>query len=382
MTCLLELGAAEARAGEGVNARANFEQAADLGERIGSAARVAEAALGYGADVLGGLWWLSVGVTDERMVDLLERALAMLPPDGTLRARVLAQRAMQLYWTNERERGAALGAQAVDMARAEGNSTTLLYTLAARHAAMWGPDDVDEQLQVADEVVRLAGSSGDRERGLVGLGWRLNDLLVLGDRAAVDDDVDTLVRWAVELRQPTHRWYATHCQAMLALLDGRLDEVEDLISTALAFNPQVHDQSASQSWAIQMYALRDEQGRLDELEPVLTAATELYEAVPAWRSALALHYAETGREAECRREFERLAENDFGGMPRDGIWLTGIAYSARACAYLGDAGRAAVLHEQLLPYAGLNVVTGLGISYIGSVELYLGLLAATAAALG
>ena len=305
---LLELGAAEARAGEGVNARANFEQAADLGERIGSAARVAEAALGYGADVLGGLWWLSVGVTDERMVDLLERALAMLPPDGALRARVLAQRAMQLYWTNEREHGAALGAQAVDMARAEGNPTTLLYTLAARHAAMWGPDAVDEQLVVANEVVRLAASSGDRERGLVGLGWRLNDLLVLGDRAAVDDGVDTLVRWAVELRQPTHRWYATHCQAMLALLDGRLDEVEDLISTALAFNPQVHDQSASQSWAIQMYALRDEQGRLGELEPVLTAATELYEAVPAWRSALALHYAETGREAECRREFERLAK--------------------------------------------------------------------------
>ena len=59
--------------------------------------------------------------------------------------------------------------------------------------------------------------------------------------------------------------------------------------------------------------------------------------------------------------------------------MTGIAYSARTCAYLGDAGRAAVLHEQLLPYAGLNVVTGLGISYIGSVELYLGLLAATAA---
>ena len=70
------------------------------------------------------------------------------------------------------------------------------------------------------------------------------------------------MRWAVELRQPTHRWYATHCQAMLAMLDGRFDEVEDLISTALAFNPQVHDQSASQSWVIQMYALRSEQGRL------------------------------------------------------------------------------------------------------------------------
>jgi DNA-binding SARP family transcriptional activator/tetratricopeptide (TPR) repeat protein len=375
---LLELGAAEARAGEGVSARANFEQAADLGERIGSGARVAEAALGYGADVLGGLWWLSVGITDERMVDLLERALAMLPPDGAVRARVLAQRAMQLYWTAERERGTTLSAQAVHMARAAGDSATVLYTLAARHAALWGPDDVQEQLAVADEVVRLAESCGDRERGLVGLGWRVTDLLVLGERDAVDDAVDTCARWALELRQRAHTWYATHCQAMLAMLDGRFDEVEDLITTALAFNPQVHDQSASQSWAIQMYALRGEQGRLHELEPVLTAASELYEAVPAWRAALTRLYAQGGREADCRGEFEILAKDDFGRLPRDGNWLTAMAYCARACAYLRDADRAAALHEQLLPYACLNVVTGLAISCLGSVELHLGMLAATA----
>jgi hypothetical protein len=163
------------------------------------------------------------------------------------------------------------------------------------------------------------------------------------------------------------------------MLDGRFDEVEDLISTALAFNPQVHDQSASQSWAIQMYALRWEQGRIGELEPVLSAATDLYDAVPAWRGALAWLYAETGQEAECRTQFERLAEDDFGGLPHDGNWLTGVAYCAGACAYLGDADRAAVVYEQLLPYAGLNVVTGLGISYVGSVELYLGLVATTEA---
>jgi DNA-binding SARP family transcriptional activator/tetratricopeptide (TPR) repeat protein len=375
---LLELGAAEARAGEGVEARAHFEEAAELAERIGSAARIAEAALGYGADVLGGLWWLSVGVSDERMVDLLERALAMLPPDGSLRARVLAQRAMQLYWTSGREHGMALSAQAVEMARAAGQPTTLLYTLAARHAALWGPDSIHEQLVVADEVVRLAESSGDHERGLVGLGWRLTDLLVLGDRPAVDEAVDTLVRWAAELRQPAHTWYATHAQATLALLDGRFEAVEELVSTALSFNPQVHDQSASQSWAIQMYALRAEQGRLEELEAVMSASAELYEAVPAWRGALASLYAEIGREAECRVHFERLAEDDFRGLPRDGNWLTGVAYSARACAYLGDSERAVVLHRQLLPYNAINVVTGLGIDCIGSVELYLGLLAATA----
>ncbi|MEA2444573.1 MAG: eukaryotic-like serine/threonine-protein kinase [Thermoleophilales bacterium] len=375
---LLALGAAEARAGEGADAREHFERAADLGERLGSPERVAEAALGYGADVLGGLWWLSVGIVDERMVDLLSRALRMLPPDGALRARVLAQRAMQCYWTREREHGKAMSAEAVEMARADGDARTILYTLATRHAVLWGPDAVDEQLDVAGVIVRLAEASGDRERGLVGHGWRLNDLLVLGDRAAVDDEVDTCVQWAAELRQRAHSWYATHCRAMLALLEGRFDAVEDLIRTALELNPQVHDQSASQSWVIQMFALRGEQGRLAELDEPISAAPDLYPSVPTWRCALAYALAEQDREADCRAQFERCAEDDFGALPRDGNWLTGMAYAARTCGYLGDAERAAVLHGQLLPYRRLNVVTGLGISCLGSVEHYLGILAGTA----
>jgi tetratricopeptide (TPR) repeat protein len=374
---LLALGAAEARSGAGVSARAHFEHAADLADRCGSPPRLALAALGYGADVLGGLWWLSVGHTDERMVDLLERALDALPPDGALRARVLAQRAMQLYWTSDREHGKEISARAVAMARASANPETVLYTLAARHAAMWGPDAVKEQLAVADEVVRLAESSGDRERGLAGLGWRITDVLVLGDRPALDGAVHTCVRWAESIRQPAHRWYATHSLAMLAMLDGRFDTVEGLASTALSFNPQLHDQSASQSWAIQMYALRTEQARLGELEELMAAGVELYPMVPAWRSALAFLYAEIGRAGECRAEFETLAAGDFAGIPRDGNWLTSAGYAARTCASLEDRARAAILYEQLRPYAPLNVVIGLGIHYGGSVELHLGQLATT-----
>jgi tetratricopeptide (TPR) repeat protein len=270
-----------------------------------------------------------------------------------------------------------MSARAVEMARAAGDPATLLYTLAARHAAMWSPDAPEEQLAVADEVVRLAESCGDRERGLAGLGWRITDLLVLGERHAVDESIRLCLHWAESLPQPAHTWYATHSLAMIAMVDGRFDSVEDLTSTALSFNPQLHDQSASQSWAIQIYALRGEQGRLGELEELMVAGADLYPTVPAWRCALAVLYAEIGREADCRAELERVAERDFAGLPRDGNWLTGMAYAARACAWLGDRKRAAVLYAQLLPYAPLNVVIGLGIHYPGAVEQFLGLLATT-----
>jgi hypothetical protein len=110
----------------------------------------------------------------------------------------------------------------------------------------------------------------------------------------------------------------------------------------------------------------------------MAAGVDLYPTVPVWRCALAWLYAETGRPAECRDQFETLAERDFELLPRDGNWLTGAAFAARTCSWLGDGARAAVLHEQLRPYARLNVVIGLGILYLGSVELYLGQLAATA----
>jgi tetratricopeptide (TPR) repeat protein len=225
--------------------------------------------------------------------------------------------------------------------------------------------------------VRLAEGCGDRERGLAGLGWRITDLLVLGERHAVDESIRLCLHWAESLPQPAHTWYATHSLAMIAMVDGRFDSVEDLTSTALSFNPQLHDQSASQSWAIQIYALRSEQGRLAELEELMVAGADLYPTVPAWRAALAVLYAEIGRDADCRAQFERLAEGDFSGIPRDGNWLTGMAYAARACAWLSDRERAAALYELLLPYAPLNVVIGLGIHYPGSVELFLGLLATT-----
>ena len=84
---LLALGEAATAAGDQAEARTAFLRAADLARRLGLADELARAAIGYG----GRFAWLRAG-DDERIVPLLEQALAALPPgDSIPRARLLAR---------------------------------------------------------------------------------------------------------------------------------------------------------------------------------------------------------------------------------------------------------------------------------------------------
>src|SRR5262249_6051330 len=87
-------------------------------------------------------------------------------------------------------------------------------------------------------------------------------------------------------------------------------------------------------------------------------------------------YAELGREQEARREFEELAKQDFGGIARDALWTTCMAYLSEVCVVLGDATHAATLYRLLLPYANRNIVAGGGVICCGAASRYLAVLAA------
>jgi hypothetical protein len=93
-----------------------------------------------------------------------------------------------------------------------------------------------------------------------------------------------------------------------------------------------------------------------------------------WRAVLARVYADLGREAEARREYERLAADDFACIPRNDSWLFSLAMLSEVCEQLGDASRAPTLAALLAPFAERNVLTIHAI-YAGPVTRYLGILA-------
>ncbi len=366
---LIELGAALRKAGDSAAARSAFLEATELSARLGHAEHHAQAALGY-----AGRYWTS-GVVDEEIVAVLEQALAALGTDDTLlRAAVLARLSTELYYAPSGDRAEALSAEAVGIAERIGEPGALAAVIDARLAATWAPDNLDERLAASRRAQMLAEQSGDRETALRDGAFHVTCLLENGDVAEADSQLEGLRARARYLRQPRFSWHVDTLRSLRALTSGRLEEAERLAEAALAVGLQADERNARQIHAIQISTQRYLEGRLDEIEVPLRAFVEHYPTLVGWRCTLALLLAEQGRSAEAAEELEVAAAAGFAGARRDSHWLLAACRAADCAAKIGHTEASAALRDQLLPYAGRQVVLGrVATISIGSASRYVGL---------
>ena len=94
-----------------------------------------------------------------------------------------------------------------------------------------------------------------------------------------------------------------------------------------------------------------------------------------WRPGLAALYADLGLLADARNEFEALANDGFGTIPRDAVWPACATFLAEVCVALGDQERAIELYDALIPFRGRNIMAGMTICF-GPADRFLGNLAA------
>ena len=368
---LLALGSAQRRAGDDV-ADETFVAALDAARSVGDGRLLADAALGYAGP------WSQIGTVRQDRVVLLEEALDALAPDElALRARLLARLTLEFYYAGTPERRLQVSAEALAIARKLDDRSVLAAALDARHYALWRPENAEERLAVAHEAAAVAESDGDRERLLESLGWSVVDYLELGDVVAVDRQIERAADIADAAHLPLYLWWTTLFRGMRAQLDGAFDEAERLALEALALGQRGQADNAVNAFAIQMYNIRREQARLEEvLEPVRSFAAS-YPAVPAWRALVAHAQVELGRTAAARDAFDAIAAPGFGALPRDANWLIAVTLLAEVAAALRDGDRAAELYKELEPYAGSVVVVGRAATCNGAAARLLGVLAGT-----
>lgn len=368
---LLSLGDALARAGEGAAARETFLDAAAIATRLNLAEMLARAAVGY-----GGRFVFARAGPDRHLIPLLEQALAALGPgDSGLRVRVLSRLAGALRDQPTVERRAALSREAVEMARRIGDPETLIHALIGR----WGAGDLardalEEQLELADELNRLAEEVGDRERLMDPCWVRFIYFMTVGRVAEARAQLQLASRLADELGQPSHRWLAGQAVTTLALQDGRLSEAEDLIERVHEMGRRVEQWWAGASSLFEFFVLRREQGRLAQLEGDLRRALDEYPGYRSFRCMVLVSLCELGRLDEARRLFDRLAVDDFRGLPKGNEWLCTLTLLTEAVDVLDDRNRAATLYDLLAPYAGQVVLIAAEVS-LGPVFRPLGMLA-------
>ncbi len=368
---LLRLGETQAKSGEVAAARTTFGRAAEVARRQDSPRELARAALGYGT-----VGQMSGGVVDAGVVALLEEALTALGEgDAALRARLLARLAMELSFSEQRERRAQLSEEALRLARGVGDTRGLGYALVARHWSLWGPANVDERLVAANDLLRLAESTHDERLEMQGRRWRMIDLLELGDIDGVDVEIAAYEQLAARRRRPSEAAYSPLFRAMRHLLAGEFDAAAAFSERARRLGERVQDTNALQAHVLQQFALWRERGGVEDIEETVRRQAERFPSIPGWGCVLAHVHAESGRTEEARRLVESFARDEFRGLPHDGLWLGAIALLSETSATFGEARHAERLYALLEPYADRNVAFGWVSACGGSAARHLGLLA-------
>jgi DNA-binding SARP family transcriptional activator len=370
---LLALGDAEARAGDSRASKRTFREAAALAEASGLAEQLARAALGYGGRII-----FEPSRHDQEWMPLLERALTALgDEDSRLRVKVLARLSggplRDASFGSERR--VAVSREALDMARRLDDPATLAFALDAYIPANETPGNTRELIELATELRGLAIDTGDKELALEAQEHLLGRFLELGDPTGASTALERMTQLADELRQPSQRWLVGACSARNALLEGRLRDAETQMEDALAAGEPAHTSMATNTFRVQLYVLRREQGRLDEMQDLVRRSVEEYPTYSLWRCVLTHMHAELGHLTESRTEFDALAPNRFSALPFDEEWLVSMVLLAEAATLLEDE-RSEVLYDMLLPYGDRLAVSYPEIS-IGAVARHLALLATT-----
>jgi tetratricopeptide (TPR) repeat protein len=274
------------------------------------------------------------------------------------------------------ERKSALSAEALEIARRLGDPATLADALNGYIVGRHSPDHTHRQLELASELVEVATRVGDKERALDGHELRLTALLELGDKPGALAALEAMTTLTRELRQPAQNWFVAVYRALFALLEGRLDQAEELISDARLLGERAQSWEAAVSYRLQLYLLRREQGRLEAAEDIVRRSVQEYPTYPIWRCVLAQMAAELGHAVEAREALNALATSGFTTLPFDEEWLVSVGLLAETAAALKDGERASVLYELLVPY-GDRVAISYPEICTGAVARYLGLLATT-----
>jgi hypothetical protein len=304
---------------------------------------------------------------------LLEEALEAAP-DQLLRSRLMARLAVELYYAEDRGRSERLSEQAVAVARAARDPTTLAAALNARHVALWRPDRLDERLAVAGEMIEVARDC-DPVTELQGRNWRVVDLFELGDMDEWRAEAARHGRLARDLRLPSFEWYTPLWQSVDAQLAGRFDEAERLRLEAAELGGRAGDDNAELFSLMVRFT-----GRLMKREFVAEDLDFALDKVanspagPAYRSSVSWLLAELGRHEEARGHLAALLAP--GGLPFDANWVSALREAATAAVLLADREAAAVLYDALLPYAGRPLTAGRAVTSYGVADRPLGELAA------
>jgi DNA-binding CsgD family transcriptional regulator len=307
---------------------------------------------------------------------LLRRVGARLPEtDSSARAKVLAAQALAERTLGNVARVQGLIDESIAMARRLGDADTLNWCLRTSLVALAScAADIDLRIRLGDEFIATAPPGNTSERLTEALYQQASNLIEAGRIDGVYQLVEQFEGLNAS-RFGFQEYRARALRVVLALVHGEYEGLVEAIEALRAVGHKTRGGDADGVYGVQMFMLNRDLGRLpalgDTIERIAAAQVNR-----TWTPGLMLALTEIGRLEAAGRELERLAVDDFSRIPIDALRVPTLAYCAETCAALGDARRARVLYDLLLPYAATFATHHVAVC-LGSTERYLGMLAAT-----
>jgi DNA-binding SARP family transcriptional activator len=363
---LMDLGAARSKHGLHIEARQTYRAAYEIARDLELDETAAHAAIGYEHSTFSTIPGRPAAI-------MLSEALDRLPPHGgLLYLRTEASLARALALAGSTAEAAARVKIALDTAHRAGDPATLSAVL---NAALSTSDDPHQLIEWSDELGALAAQSQEPWDLLLSSTIKFQALVTLGLLARARSTLD-VHREAIERGSFAFHQFAFHAHdTVLAIADADLTRAETSANRAQALAVLEGSEFGEGVFGLQMFVIRREQARLDEVLPILELlVSQLGQSRGIWRPGLAALYAEVGMTEAAKRELDVLAKDHFASIPRDSLWPVSTSFLADACIAARDARNAAIVYEQLAPYADWCLMGGMTVS-LGPASRYLGGLA-------
>ena len=368
----LLIGESQHHVGRFAESMETYRQTAEIAARLESPEALARAALGYDEP----RWRCNLLVTPA--IKLLNQALELLDDsDSVLRVRLIAHLARASLGSAPLDDLMEMLDGAIEMARRIEDPRALIEALRTRLSLDRDPAQIGSRVSLIGEILVTAHDIDDKYLQMELLTFRIYDLVALGDAEGWERDLEAIRQIGADISEPFQEYnYRTMIVAPV-IQAGRFEEAESMVMAAFDTGQKLGVDNIEGVMGIQMFTIRREQGRLAEIAPIVKHFVNQHGAGAAWRPGLALIYADIGEIENARVEFERLAADEFGLIPRDSLWQTCLTYLAEVCCAIDAAEDAQILYELLLPYENLTVVVGNASACLGATSRFLGQLAAT-----
>jgi DNA-binding SARP family transcriptional activator len=223
-------------------------------------------------------------------------------------------------------------------------------------------------VDLARGVVVEARESGNEFEVIEALSVLRRVQLAAADIVACEETAREYEELVSSVRVPRFMAGVEQRRAMMALLQGRFAEAEAHATETVALQPLPE---FLEGFAVQLFGLRFEQGRLEEVREAVEGWAARDTRV-AWTLGLSVLQAELGELDAAERTLSPVVASEFDAVPRDELFFLSLAVAAWTVVLLEDRRSAVELYELLLPHASRVVVAAEGAVCWGSVHRFLG----------